>query len=85
MICYVFYRRSWRFMLPLACLVSFSRIYNGVHYPSDVLAGAILGAGYAAAGMWALETLWRFAGQKMVSIVVGKITVPGERQAKPNR
>ena len=64
MICYVFYRRSWRFMLPLACLVSFSRIYNGVHYPSDVLAGACLGAGYAAAGMWAIETLWRFAGQR---------------------
>jgi membrane-associated phospholipid phosphatase len=64
MICYVFYRRSWRFMLPLACLVSFSRIYNGVHYPSDVIAGAILGAGYAVAGMWALESLWRFAGQR---------------------
>ena len=64
MICYVFYRRSWRFMLPLACLVSFSRVYNGVHYPSDVLAGAILGAGYAVAGMWAIETLWRFAGQR---------------------
>ena len=64
MICYVFYRRSWRFMLPLACLVSFSRIYNGVHYPSDVLTGAILGAGYAVAGMWAIETLWRFVGQR---------------------
>jgi membrane-associated phospholipid phosphatase len=64
MICYVFYRRSWRFMLPIACLVSFSRIYNGVHYPSDVLAGAILGAGYAAAGMWAFESIWRFIGQK---------------------
>ena len=64
MICGVFYRRSWRFMLPLACLVSFSRVYNGVHYPSDVLAGALLGAGYAAAGMWAIESLWRFAGPK---------------------
>ena len=64
MICYVFYRRSWRFMLPLACLVSFSRLYNGVHYPSDVLAGAILGAGYAAAGMWAIESLWRFIGKR---------------------
>lgn len=64
MICYVFYRRSWRFMLPLACLVSFSRLYNGVHYPSDVLAGAILGAGYACAGMWAIESLWRFAGKR---------------------
>lgn len=64
MICYVFYRRSWKFILPLACLVSFSRVYNGVHYPSDVLAGGFLGAGYAAAGMWAIESLWRFVGQK---------------------
>ena len=64
MICFVFYRRSWRFMLPLACLVAFSRVYNGVHYPSDVLAGAILGAGYAVAGLWALESLWRFIGKK---------------------
>jgi undecaprenyl-diphosphatase len=29
--------------LVLAALVSYSRIYVGVHYPSDVLAGAILG------------------------------------------
>jgi membrane-associated phospholipid phosphatase len=63
MIFLVYYRRSWRFMLPLACLVAFSRVYNGVHYPGDVLAGAILGAGYGAAGMWACSGLWRWAGR----------------------
>jgi len=30
-------------MLFCAILVSYSRIYNGVHYPSDVLGGAIVG------------------------------------------
>ena len=30
-------------LLPLAVLVSFSRIYLRVHYPSDVLVGAVLG------------------------------------------
>lgn len=31
------------FFFTIAILISFSRIYNGVHYPFDVLGGAILG------------------------------------------
>lgn len=61
---FLFYRRSLWFMLPLALAVSFSRLYNGVHYPSDVLAGAILGAGWAVAVAVALETAWQFFGKK---------------------
>ena len=61
---FLFYRHSLWFMLPLAVGVSFSRLYNGVHYPSDVLAGAILGAGWAAAMAVALETAWQFFGKK---------------------
>jgi membrane-associated phospholipid phosphatase len=64
MILFIYFRRSAWFMLPAASLVGFSRIYNGVHYPSDVLAGAILGAGYAAASVWTLASLWQWAGQK---------------------
>ena len=64
MILFIYYRRSVWFMLPAAIVVGFSRIYNGVHYPSDVLVGAILGAGYAAAGVWTLNALWQWAGQK---------------------
>src|ERR1035437_6458704 len=64
MILFIFYRRSLWFMLPMALAVSFSRVYNGVHYPSDVLVGAILGAGYAAAGAIALQAGWRWIGKK---------------------
>jgi len=36
-------RRYTAFILPWALLISYSRIYLGVHYPGDVLFGAILG------------------------------------------
>ena len=61
---FLFYRRSLWLMLPMALAVSFSRLYNGVHYPSDVLAGALIGAGYAAAVALALESGWQFLGKK---------------------
>ena len=64
LVMFIYYRRSLRFMLPAAALVAFSRVYNGVHYPSDVLVGAILGAGYAAAGVWTLDALWGRLGPK---------------------
>lgn len=38
-----FYRRLWALWLVIAASVSFSRIYVGVHYPLDVLAGALYG------------------------------------------
>lgn len=37
----------WFFFLPLLFLICFSRIYLGVHYPSDVFFGAMLGASYS--------------------------------------
>jgi len=64
LVMFLFYRRSWWFMLPMALGVAFSRVYCGVHYPSDVLAGAILGAGYAAALVWVFETGWQGLGKK---------------------
>ncbi|MER5969095.1 phosphatase PAP2 family protein [Streptomyces sp. NPDC002055] len=42
--------RRWGAVLaPVAASVAFSRVYTGVHYPSDVVAGAALGAGAAFA------------------------------------
>lgn len=63
-VAFLFYRRSGWFMFPLAAAVAFSRIYNGVHYPSDVTAGAILGVGYTIALVIMVQSLWSFAGKK---------------------
>jgi undecaprenyl-diphosphatase len=38
-------RRVGRWLLVLATLYALSRVYAGVHFPSDVVAGAALGAG----------------------------------------
>jgi membrane-associated phospholipid phosphatase len=45
-------------LVPLAAAVAASRVYTGAHYPGDVLAGAALGAGIAAATLrwWPLRT-----------------------------
>jgi membrane-associated phospholipid phosphatase len=39
----------------LAALVAYSRVHTGVHYPGDVLAGALLGAALAQATTHTLE------------------------------
>lgn len=39
-------------LLVLAILISFSRLYVGVHYPSDVLAGAATGIICSCLGEW---------------------------------
>ncbi len=64
LVMFIYYRRSWRYMLPAAATVAFSRVYDGVHYPSDVLVGAILGVSYSAALVGGADALWRTAGRR---------------------
>jgi undecaprenyl-diphosphatase len=47
---YAFLRRSWGLALAVAaCAVGFARVWAGVHYPGDILAGALIAALAAAA------------------------------------
>lgn len=39
-------------LIPFALLIAASRVVLGLHYPSDVLAGALLGAGVATSSMY---------------------------------
>jgi undecaprenyl-diphosphatase len=42
----------------LASLVAYSRVHTGVHYPGDVIAGAMIGATVAQACTYTLEQGW---------------------------
>jgi undecaprenyl-diphosphatase len=54
-------RRLAKYLLPFAAIVALSRVFVGVHYPGDILAGAVLGAmiGVAVAYAFELFAQWR--------------------------
>lgn len=53
------YHRKWGIAaLVLATLIAYSRLYLFVHYPTDVLAGVLLGIGIGLAACWITNRLW---------------------------
>ncbi len=60
------HKRKWARWLVMAAafaviaLIAFSRLYLGVHYPSDVLAGFVIGLAWAAFCMATLEAIQKF-------------------------
>ncbi|MBI1880691.1 MAG: phosphatase PAP2 family protein [Chloroflexi bacterium] len=61
-----FYNRAWgQGLLAMATLFGFSRILGGVHYPFDIIAGAVLGWGSA----WLIYRQVGFVGSLLALIV----------------
>lgn len=69
------HRRRWArwlvmsFAFIVILLISLSRIYLGVHYPSDVVAGVIIGLAWAAFCMATLEAIQRSALRRAPKIL----------------
>ncbi|MDO5418076.1 MAG: phosphatase PAP2 family protein [Lachnospiraceae bacterium] len=56
-------RRKGTAVLILAVVIGLSRLYLFVHFPSDVLAGALLGTGIAYAAHWCVEKITALVGE----------------------
>jgi len=56
-----FYRKKWFFVFGIGfgILVALSRIHNGMHYPSDVIFGALFGVVYGLIGLYFANQLYR--------------------------
>ena len=49
----------------MAVVMGLSRLYVGVHFPSDVLAGAVIGSLCGLAGAWVVKTVWERFGPRL--------------------
>jgi undecaprenyl-diphosphatase len=81
-------RRRWARWLTLAAaaaviaLICTSRVYLGVHYPSDVLGGLLVGLAWAAFCMSTLEAIQRFLPPRAAGAARGGEEEPEDRSRR---
>ena len=52
----------------IAVLMGLSRLYVGVHFPTDVLAGAVFGSLSGLAGAWVVKIVWARWGSRLEKV-----------------
>lgn len=48
-------KKMWKPVLVLAVIIAFSRLYLYVHYPTDILGGAVVGIAAGYSGYWIIN------------------------------
>jgi undecaprenyl-diphosphatase len=70
---FAWYYRRWRYWFyAWAAVVALSRVFVGVHYPSDVAGGALIGTGVALAAL----ALWQFVTRRWIPSLVVERAAP---------
>ncbi len=64
-------------LIAIATLVAYSRVHTGVHYPGDVIAGAVVGAALAPVGVAAADRLHAAASRPATPAAGSQTSVAG--------
>jgi len=67
---FLFYPKRWVWFLTFAFLVALSRVYVGVHYPSDIFAGAVIGMGIGAGVYFVYRYIKQLVASKKEPVVL---------------